>query len=182
MWIFKLHHSPANQRRLNLKIEDWTKVEARTSDQPPTPTSSHLVDAHTPPPYRQCAFTCFPVIIAALVADSYSIQNCNKSPTAPPARAPKRQHRAISGSASTVHTRVASHWAQRLSPTTTAHYRARISIYRIGETSSHIWPPKCSIQSRFWPRPDLWRVFGWLPTWSANSQSKMSCSRTLRTM
>ena len=42
--------------------------------------------------------------------------------------------------------------------------------------------PTCFIQSRYWPRPAHWRVFGWLPTWSANSQSRMFCSRISRIM
>ena len=87
----RLHHSPAN--RLNVKI--GPKVEAPVVSSPasqiqPTCTS------HTPTPYRQCAFNCFPVIIAALVADSFSHKNWNKSPASRPARDRKRHRHATS--------------------------------------------------------------------------------------
>ena len=154
------------------KLEDRSKVEARTSDQPPTiiPHPTWLTRIHQHP--------------TDLLVFPSSSQHCLQIHTQFTfgINRPQLHQRATSGSASTIHIRVASHRAQRLPPTTTAHYWARISIHRIGETSSNIRPPKCSIQSLFWPTLDLWRVFGWLPTWSANSQSKMSCSRTLRTM
>lgn len=150
-----------------------TDTRLSQAAQPPTPPPVLTTQHHHHHLRLDCAFACIALVTTKLLhSEIETVHISIRQRVFAPTSTRPRYH--VNNDA---HLR-----AQSLRSTTTRHFHTGSRVNRVASAFCSSQSPQCFIQNRFWRRPDRWRVFGWLPTWSANSQSRMCCSRISRIM